>query len=71
MNDLYVYKDDEGVSQGPYPVSTIVSWVQSGFFDKDRLVRTESEEEAWKPLGEIASFAQVRCQRNDNASHGR
>ena len=62
MDDLYLYLDDEGAPQGPYPVSTIISWVQSGFFDSTRQVRPDGDEEGWMPLGEIAAFAQVSAQ---------
>ncbi len=36
---LFAYLDDAGQEQGPFPLSTLASWVQSGYFDGTRQVR--------------------------------
>jgi hypothetical protein len=35
-----VYLDDAGQEQGPFPLSTLASWVQGGYFDAARQVRS-------------------------------
>ncbi len=55
----FIYLDDDGKEQGPFPVSSVISWVQSGFFDGSRRVkRCDVEESVFVPLVQVPELAQ-------------
>jgi hypothetical protein len=53
----FEYLDDDGNEQGPFPVSSVVSWVQSGFFSGSRRVRKVGDAE-FVALSTVAELAQ-------------
>ncbi len=49
----YFYLDDSGISQGPFPFSSLVEWFRGGFFDGSTKVRRATEEK----FSEISSHS--------------
>jgi hypothetical protein len=54
----FLYLDDEEHEQGPFPVSSVVSWVQSGFFSGSRRVKKVGGEGEFIPLMSVPELAQ-------------
>ncbi len=55
--EQYVYIDDAGAEQGPFPQSSLAAWVQAGHMDGDRMVRgTKTELIALRCVPELAQF---------------
>lgn len=54
----FLYLDDAGNEQGPFPVSSVVSWVQSGFFAGSRRVKKVDEKGEFVALSTVPELAQ-------------
>ena len=54
---LFVYLDDTGQEQGPFPLSTLASWVQGGYFDGTRQVRL-ADATAFVLVAQVPELAQ-------------